>query len=106
MVQQFFVFCKTFSVTVWLAILIEHQEFSTIDAEYNVDGERYQYQYVRGKGAELGKNWRERCAIEAHYHAVNSGTVVIAIECPQSLPRRAKTIDAMQKRLPFDETDG
>jgi len=103
MVQQFKVICNTFSTVVWDVYVFGGEPLAVIDAEYSVDAEKYQYQYEKGENAELAANWRERCAIEAHYHANNAGSYVFAVPTLRVKRGNKRKVSDDQIALPFDD---
>jgi hypothetical protein len=108
MVSQFFVICYPYRVEVQDVLLdYEDKEFKRVDAEYLIDGLLHQYQYQRAKNADVGKDWRDRCAIEAHYHARNQGNHIIGIEVPHGQTnKRRKEISDKQASLQFNDNEG
>lgn len=102
MTTQWLVICYTFRVEIWSA----YDDDSVLvnpDAAFRVDGTLHVYKYKKGKNAELSRNWRERCAIEAHYHAKNQGeSVVSAIVSRIAGGHQQKVVDERQMYLPFD----
>lgn len=105
MTTQWMVICYTFRVEVWSA----HDDDSVIvnpDAAFRVDGNLHVYKYKRGKSSQLSANWRERCAIEAHYHARNQGESVVGVGVKASARGFVNfEVDDRQLHLPFDSED-